>query len=175
MAPRWKKVFRDLSAHKVRTLLVTLSIAVGIFAAAVMLGGRAVLLRALDTSFPATAPAGISYYTSPFDDLLVRAVERHEGVVAAQGRHVAQLKFRRVGEGDWKNVTLTAFKDFDDIKVDKLDRQNGTAWPKRGEVLIETASREYVGAQPGDEIEVKTSGDETVRRRVTGFVHDLNA
>ena len=102
MLPRWKKVFRDLTAHKVRTLLVTLSIAVGIFAAAVMLGGRAVLMRSLDTAFPATQPPGITYYTYPFDDLLVKAVERHEGVVAAEGRHLADLKFRLAGQTEWR-------------------------------------------------------------------------
>lgn len=175
MLPRWKKVLRDLSAHKVRTALVALSIAVGIFAVAVMLGGRAVLLRALATEFPASAPAGISYYTSPFDDLLVRAVERHDGVVAAEGRHIAQLKFRRVGQTDWKNLQVTGIEDFNNIRVGKLDREPNTPWPKRGEVLVERASRDFVGAQPGDEIEIKTSGDKTVPLRVVGYVHDLNA
>ncbi|HEY3318076.1 MAG TPA: ABC transporter permease [Coriobacteriia bacterium] len=175
MPPRWRKVFRDLTAHKVRTLLVTLSIAVGIFAAAVMLGGRAVLLRSLETSFPASDPSGITFYTMPFDNLLVKAVERHADVVAAEGRHQAQLKFRLAGEREWRNVSLTAIEDFDHVKVGKLDRDPNTPWPKRGEVLIERASREFIGAQPGDEIEVKSSGDKTVRLRVIGFVHDLNA
>lgn len=175
MAPRWKKVFRDLTAHKVRTLLVTLSIAVGIFAAAVMLGGRAVLLRSLDTSFPQSQPAGISFYTMPFDDLLVKAVERHADVVAAEGRHQSSLKFRLAGSTEWRNLSVTAVEDFDKIKVGKLDREPGTPWPGRGEILVERASKDFVGAKPGDEIEVKTSGDKTVRLKVVGFVHDLNA
>lgn len=175
MGPRWKKVFRDLTAHKVRTLLVTLSIAVGIFAAAVMLGGRAVLMRSLDEAFPASRPPGISFYTMPFDDLLVKAVERRPDVVAAEGRHVASLKFRVAGQSEWRNVTVTAVEDFDRVRVGKLDREPNTPWPGRGEVLIERASRDFVGARRGDVVEIKTSGDKTVRLRVAGFVHDLNA
>jgi putative ABC transport system permease protein len=175
MSPRWKKVFRDLAAHKVRTLLVTLSIAVGIFAAAVMLGGRAVLLRSLETSFPASQPPGITYYTMPFDDLLVRAVMRHADVIAAEGRHRADLKFRLAGQQEWRNLTVTAVEDFDHVTVGKMDREANTPWPKRGEILIERASRDFIGAQPGDFVELKTSGDKIVRLRVIGFVHDLNA
>ena len=43
LAPRWHKVIRDLTGHKLRTVLVVLSIAVGIFAVAVVMGGRGVL------------------------------------------------------------------------------------------------------------------------------------
>jgi len=31
LSPRWRKVLRDLSHHKTRTLLVVLSIAIGVF------------------------------------------------------------------------------------------------------------------------------------------------
>ena len=47
-APRWVKVARDLTSHKVRTALVVLSIAVGVFAVAVVMGGRGVLFRGFD-------------------------------------------------------------------------------------------------------------------------------
>lgn len=174
MNPRWTKVLRDLAAHKVRTILVALSIAVGIFAVAVMLGGRAVLLRSLETAFPATHPAGITYYTMPFDEHVVRAVERHADVEAAEGRHRVDLKFR-IESGEWRNITLTAVQDYERVKVDLLDREPGTPWPARGEILVEQGSRDFVGAKPGDVIEVKTSGDKTARLRVIGFVHDLNA
>jgi putative ABC transport system permease protein len=174
VTPRWTKVYRDMLAHKVRTLLVALSIGVGIFAVAIMLGGRVVLLRSLDTSFPASHPSSITFYTSPFDEHVVRAVERHADVVAAEGRHTAGLKFR-IGGGAWRNITLTAVKDFDHIKVDTLDRQPDTPWPGRGEILIEQGSKDFVGAQRGDVLEIQTSGDKTTKLRVVGFVHDINA
>jgi hypothetical protein len=52
MQPRWRKVIRDLTTHRTRTLLVVLSIAVGVFAVAVVMGGREVLLREFDAISP---------------------------------------------------------------------------------------------------------------------------
>ena len=43
LAPRWHKVVRDLTGHRLKTVLVVLSIAVGIFAVGVVMGGRGVL------------------------------------------------------------------------------------------------------------------------------------
>ena len=50
IAPRWRKVARDLLSHKLRTLLVVLSIAVGIFAILVVMGGRGILLQSFDAN-----------------------------------------------------------------------------------------------------------------------------
>ena len=43
LKPRWRKVLGDLWSNKTRTLLVVLSIAVGVFAVG-MIGGSSVLL-----------------------------------------------------------------------------------------------------------------------------------
>lgn len=173
--PRWTKVGRDLAAHKVRTLLVVLSIAVGIFAAAVMLGGRAILIRSLDTAFPASNPSSITFYTSPFDEHVVRAIQRDPDVLAAEGRHRVDLSFRVDGTGDWKSVTLVAVKDFRAITIDKLDQTPGTRWPRRGEVLMERSAADFAGVKVGDVVELETSGKRHPKLRVIGFVHDLNA
>ena len=55
-AVRWKKVFRDLVGHRFRTILVVLSIATGIFAVGVVMGGRAILTREFDAEFVASQP-----------------------------------------------------------------------------------------------------------------------
>ena len=155
-------------------MLVVLSIAVGIFAVAVMMGGRAVLIRALDTSFPQTRPSTATYSTTPFDEHLVRSIELEPGVAAAQGRHVVQLTYR-VNGGAWKNITLYAFDDYHDIRIGKLDLPRGGAWPQRGEVLIERGSLAYSGLETGDVIELETADKKHPSMRVTGTVHDLNS
>ena len=173
-SPRWNKVGRDLIAHKVRTLLVVLSIAVGIVAAAVMLGGRAVLLRTLEQTFPASEPASITFYTSPIDDLLIAEVARQDGVVRAQGRHHLEASYR-VGGGDWRNMTVFAVPDFDRVRIGELDRVGGVAWPKKGEILLETASAKWAGLTDGTDLQFETAGTSRPTLRVTGYVHDLNA
>ncbi|HET6350604.1 MAG TPA: ABC transporter permease [Coriobacteriia bacterium] len=172
--PRWNKVVRDLFAHKMRTVLVVLSIAVGIFAVAVMMGGRGVLIRALDTTFPATRPADVSYFTSPFDDAFISELEARPDVSAAQGRASHNMSYRIEG-GPWRNITIQSFQDFDRVKVSKLDDPDVGRWPKRGELFIETGSLDYSGLKRGDTIEIDTGGPKTQMLTVAGSVHDLNA
>ena len=126
--PRWKKVYRDLLAHKARTILVVLSIAVGIFAVAVMMGGRAVLIRSVDSAFPLTRPPDVSFSLSNFDEHLVSEVSRDAEVSAAQGRRTISVSYR-VDGSDWKNLTLYAYKDPAAISVGKLTLLGGTQWP----------------------------------------------
>lgn len=161
-------------AHKARTVLVVLSIAVGIFAVAIMMGGRAVLMRALDTSFPATRPPNVTFVTTPFDEHLVRTVAAQSGVASAQGRHAAQLSFR-VNGGPWQSITVYAFREYDHIGIAKMTPLDGAAWPARGEMLLERGSTEYSGLKVGDTIEFETSAEQHPVMRVTGTVHDLNA
>jgi putative ABC transport system permease protein len=44
IAPRWRKVFQDLWSNRTRTVLVVLSIAVGVFAVGTMSGAREITL-----------------------------------------------------------------------------------------------------------------------------------
>ena len=172
--PRWNKVYRDLLAHKARTVLVVLSIAVGIFAVAVMMGGRAVLIRALDTGFPQTKPPSVSFFTSAFDEHLTRQVLRDPEVSAADGRRSVAISFR-INGGPWKNITLYSYKDFDDISVGKLTRLDGAQWPSRGELVLEKGSVGFAGLANGDQVEFDTPGHKHPILRVSGAIHDLNA
>ncbi len=95
---------RDLLAHKTRTVLVVLSIAVGVFAVAVMMGGRSILIRSLDEGFPATLPATVTYFTSPVDDVFVSAIEREPDVEAAVGQRSVSTSYRLNG-GPWNSIT----------------------------------------------------------------------
>ena len=87
-SPPWRKVGRDLWGNKSRTLLVVLSIAVGVFAVGLIAGTQAVLFRDMNASFLASNPAHAVLFADPnnaddpdkpaelFDDELVQAVRR---------------------------------------------------------------------------------------------------
>jgi putative ABC transport system permease protein len=172
--PRWKKVYRDLLAHKVRTILVVLSIAVGIFAVAVMMGGRAVLIRALDTGFPATKPPSVTFNTTPFDEHLVRAVARDSEVEAVQGRRRIGINFR-VNGGEWTSITLLAMRDYREQAVAEVSLLGRSKWPQRGQLLIEKGSVEFAGLENGDTVEFETSDKKHPVLTVSGVAHDLNS
>ena len=86
LPPRWHKVIRDLTSHKLRTLLVVLSIAVGIFAIGVVMGGRGVLMREFDTDYLSSAAPSAEFITTDYDASLVRSIANRSDVRAAEGR-----------------------------------------------------------------------------------------
>lgn len=171
---RWVKLGRDMLAHKVRTVFVVLSVAVGIIAVAVMMGGRAVLVRALDQTFPATKPSAVTFNTTPFDEHVVRSVERRPGVAAAQGRHTSMLSYRVVGS-KWKSITVYAFEDYEDVDVGTFEFGEGSRPPARGEILLETSSFDYSGLKPSDLIELEGADNKQPTLRIAGSIHDLGA
>ncbi len=81
-------------AHKLRTALVVLSIAVGIFAILVVMGGRGILLETFDTNFAKSHPPTAELYTADFQQILVDRVRRSPGISDAEGRRVVTLRYR---------------------------------------------------------------------------------
>jgi len=74
--PRWSKVLADLWDNKTRSLLVVLSIAVGVFAIGTIANAFVILSEDIDASYAAVNPANITIITEPFDDALVESVRR---------------------------------------------------------------------------------------------------
>src|SRR6187455_549202 len=84
---RWRKVWRDLGEHRVRSLLVVLSIAVGVAAVGTIAGANALLEQNLREGYAATQPSSASLFTTvPFDKGLVDTVRRMPDVAQAEGR-----------------------------------------------------------------------------------------
>ena len=65
--PRWIKVLSDLSASKTRTLLVVLSIAVGVFAVGMIATSQVIFSRDLNDSWTAVNPYDAQIYTDRLD------------------------------------------------------------------------------------------------------------
>ena len=57
MAPRWRKVLADLWSNKTRSLLVVLSIAVGVLAVGTVLGIQQIVSHDMRASYLAIHPA----------------------------------------------------------------------------------------------------------------------
>ncbi len=85
-SPRWRKVVRDLVSNKLRTALVVLSIAIGVFAVGIIAGTQAILTRDLQANYLAINPPAAVLGVSSFDDDLVQTIQRMPGVGEAEGR-----------------------------------------------------------------------------------------
>jgi ABC-type antimicrobial peptide transport system permease subunit len=80
---RWQKAWKDLIYNKSRTMLVILSIAVGVMAFGSIVGARETINRDLTASYQAARPEDVTLHTTPFTDSLVRSVARLPQVEAA--------------------------------------------------------------------------------------------
>jgi putative ABC transport system permease protein len=171
--PRRRKVLRDLWGNKTRTLLVVLSIAVGVFAVGTTATTWIVLSRDLSSNYTAINPGSAILFTAPFDDALVRSIRGMDGVREAEGRFNIVVRLE-TGPDEWRNLRLEVIDDYHDIRLNKITSQAGR-WPPPGrELLIERASLELTNSTVGDLLSIKLPNGRQRELRIAGLTHDLN-
>lgn len=173
-SPRWRKVLADLWGNKTRTVLVVLSIAVGVFAVGMIAGAGTIMTRDLRAQYAATSPSSGQIFTrDPFDDELVNTIRRLRGVREAEGRRIVQARYQ-AGPGLWREIQLNALRDYKEIRVNTITSKAGAYPPPDHEVLLEQSSVAAVGVRVGDTLLVETPDGTRRRMRVAGVVHDLS-
>src|SRR5512135_2647459 len=92
LSAQWHKVLNDLWGSKTRTLLIVLSIAVGLFATGAIVSTQQVLSGQMSQGYAATLPASGTLRTlEPFDEDFVRSVRAMKDVQEAEGRRTMSL------------------------------------------------------------------------------------
>lgn len=178
MTPRWKKVVADLRANITRTLLVAMSIAVGVFAVGMIAEGRERMIRGMSEDYLAGNPFSFFISTDePFDEDLVEAVRNVPGVGEAEGRSSVSLRMQ-VGPNEWETLSLMAIRDFDDIRISQMEPERGP-WPPPDEtIVIERSALSPllgVGLEVGQTLRVETLDQEIDRTiPIVGVAHDMH-
>lgn len=180
LAPRWRKVIRDLTGHRLKTALVVLSIAVGIFAVGIVIGGRGVLTREFDADFLTSNAPSAEFITSDFDSSLLRRISTRSDVRAAEGRRQLGVRYSSDSvptstSAGWPTMQVWALPDFDSIKVQKLTRDQAMSWPPAaGEIVLERSVLLVKKLEIGQTIIVEVA-DTRVPLRIVGYAHDINS
>lgn len=86
LPPRWSKVVADIWGNKLRTLLVVLSITVGVFAVGMVYSAYLMFDRDLTRSWTSAAPASASLYADPFEEELVESIRSLRGGEGSRGQ-----------------------------------------------------------------------------------------
>ncbi len=181
LSPRWRKVLSDLTSNKSRTILVVLSIAVGVFAIAVVMGGRGVLLREFDEDYAASRPPDAEYATSDFDEGQLHEVQRQPDISLAEGRRRLSLRFTAdenpaESTAGWSTIRLWALSSFEEMQISRVTPEKGAEWPPGpGVVILERSALQADDYEVNDVLTVETSAGEHTQLRVGGFAHDINA
>jgi putative ABC transport system permease protein len=172
-ASRWYKVFNDLWGNKTRTILIVLSIAVGLFAVGMIASAQITLSTGMERGFATINPSSGTVRTQEFfDEGFVEAVRRMEGVADVEARCVILARVE-TSPGQWQDITIYAVADYDAIRVNKIWPQSGAWPPPEREMLVERAALPVIGAQVGDRLTVEFPNQQKRALRIAGTAHDL--
>ncbi|OIO94699.1 MAG: hypothetical protein AUK03_06485 [Anaerolineae bacterium CG2_30_64_16] len=178
------KTLRDLWRNRSRTLMVVLSVAVGVLGVGMIVVTWDILTTDLGRRYAAinpahveiSVPAGVSE-----DDL--RGLETAPGVVQVQGRAVFSTRYRADGpEGTWQTIDLIAFPDPTAQVINILAPDEGAWPPGREEMVVERASLSEMAAAAGVSVNgacgasvVVDAGGRERSLTIAGTVHQQDA
>src|SRR5688500_20253883 len=135
MKPRWRKVLHDLWDNKARTLLVVLSIAVGVFSIGVIAGAYQIISNDMSVSYSANKPANVELRMTDFDEDTLEMIQNQRGVEETEGRRVFNIRVRVPGTEKWTTLDMITFDDFENNKINLLNPVAGQKMPEKTEVL----------------------------------------
>jgi putative ABC transport system permease protein len=178
LSPRWRKVWRDLWSNKTRTLIVLLSIAVGVTAIGMVMGAQIIVDENLPEAYAAVNPAsGTIFALNTFDEAMVETIRRTREVSEAEGRRYVNVRFQDKA-GEWRSLQLYAVPDFNEITINKLKPEQGQYPPERRGLLIERASFSPAlglgDVEIGDTLVIEPPDGKARELTIVGSVHDMS-
>ena len=171
LRPRWRKVWHDLVGNFSRTMLVVLSIAVGIFSIGVIIGAYVIISNDMSASYAANHPMNLDLHTTPFGEDLANAVRRVRGVEDAEARRIFSMRVRHL-DGPWVTLNLVAVDDFETMSINLLNSLEGAARPAEHEVLLERQVLDEIDVAIGDVLEFELPDGGSTTLTVAGIVQD---
>lgn len=174
MRPRWRKVFHDLWDNKARTLLVVLSIAVGVFSIGVIAGTYEIISNDMGISYAANNPSNVELRTSNFGDDIRSSIHNANGVKDVEVRRVVNFRVRKENSAQWITIDLVAFESFSKNKVNLLVPVSGEIEAQKDEVLLEEDVLDDLDIAVGEYLVFELPDGSTKSLRVVGFVRDAS-
>ena len=163
IAPRWRKVLRDIWVNRARTILIVLTIAAGVFAVGTIGAAAFTMNYQYPAQYQAIRPAHLIFTTSLFETDLAHSIESMPGVADAEARCRLDVRLLVDEASDtWRDLQIYDIVDFDDQRVDKILPVSGDWPPSDHTLLMDRGSLEYLGLKEGQSITIKdTPGQET--------------
>lgn len=164
------KIFRDLWAHKGRTLQVVLIIGLSAGAIGMIMGTRSLFIPGMQDIWQSMNPAMINIFTGYVseDDLI--ALRDVDGVVDVEGMGNTIIEWRHSPEDEWRQAGLSARVDYENQELNKLDLVEGN-WPTDDVLAIGQDAEAFFGIPSGGEIYVRLNGRE-FKVKLDGTVYD---
>ena len=147
-----KKVSRDFLGQKLRTLIVVISIMVGVFAISGIGTMSATITKVFVDLFDQSNAPDITIMTSaPAQQSLVNGLGQIPNVASSEGRTVFQTRMRV--SGAWHAANIVGISNFANMQVGKIPLKGG-AFPHAGQILVDINSQPVLSASTGQKIQV---------------------
>ncbi|MEW6404861.1 MAG: ABC transporter permease, partial [Chloroflexota bacterium] len=173
MKPRWRKVIHDLLDNKARTLLVVLSIAVGVFSIGVIAGAYEIISNDMSASYAANVPSNIELRMADFDEDVLGSIRNDQNIDLAEARRVFSIRVRVPGTQAWTTLDMVAFEDFETNSVNLLLPVEGRIIPQKREMVLEQDVLNHMqGVQVGGLLELQLPDGSVKSLPVVGIAQD---
>jgi putative ABC transport system permease protein len=173
MRPRWRKVWHDLTGSLSRTLLVVVSIIVGVFSIGVITGTYVIISQDMSASYAANNPMNVELLTDDFNSSLIQTVQDMHGVKQAEGRRVFGMQVRLPGSSSqWLPTNVVAVNNFVTQKINLMHVLSGTGRAAKNQVLLEKKVLDSLNVKVGDSLEFLLDNGNIRTLQVVGVVQD---
>ncbi|MEM8861748.1 MAG: hypothetical protein AAGD96_25780, partial [Chloroflexota bacterium] len=172
---RWRKALRDLSFDRLRTLLVMLSIGIGVTVFGMIMITTMVIPVVANESYAAIQPAsGILTINGGFDEDLGDSIARLPNGSHAAGRRAAVVRVKKA-DGDWADLNLLILSNLDSMSINPIDIVESEAgiWPPPArELALERNSILFTGLNLGDQVTIEAPNGRLLTMPISGLAYD---
>ena len=148
MKMSFRKVWRDLWRNKGRTLMVIMSISVGVMAVGMVVSGNTLVLGQMASSHIESNPAhGILWLAGIVDEDVIRSLERIPSVKGIEGYSDTDVHWKTTLDSEWEDGHIISYADLEHQTYDRMTLKEG-AWPENKHIGVEAAHIDSYGA-PG--------------------------
>lgn len=169
--PRWQKILSDFIGNPTRSVLVILSIAVGLFAMGAINNTRLQAAHLMAENYAAVNPANVILYTSPLKEVDLEPLRRLDGVAQVEGVRSATLRIRN-NEGDWVRLTVLAPPDYAEKDINQVLVMQGTYPPTERTVAIDQYKLKELTVFPDRTVEIQLPSGRVRRVPMSAVVQD---
>lgn len=169
---RWIKIIKDVLGNRPRSLLVILSIAVGVATIGMINQGVVNMRTNLFEVYDGGNPTSITLHHSPAGEELAGAVEAMRAVKDARPRRQLAAT-AHLADGRSNTINLHTIPDYGDVQVDRYQLAAGADQPGLRGITVERQAANELGIKVGDVINVELATDEVYALRVDGIFHTL--
>ncbi|MCB9436979.1 MAG: ABC transporter permease [Anaerolineales bacterium] len=181
---RGRKIFRDVFSRKIRTILVSTSIFIGVLGVIALLTVRDLIIRQLqkdvredqltmldiDVSLKRGAMADNAGVLALLNGQTEADYPALEGISVVEGQVLEPIEFRTPDSNQYKTAELRTYSaPLEDVRLEPMRLLAGGTWPSAGEVVLEKRMAQKHNLKIGDTLIFKTLNGE-VEYRVSGLV-----